>query len=50
MFEFLILVVLYIAASYFWLSMEITDKYPKLKDTVVDKVISYPMTVIGRYL
>ena len=50
MFEFLILVVLYIAVSYFWLSMDITVKYPKLKDTLVDKIISYPMVFIGRYM
>jgi hypothetical protein len=50
MFEFLILVVLYVAASYFWLNMDITTKYPKLKDTIVDKVVSYPMLLIGRFL
>lgn len=50
MIELVFFVFLYVAASYFWITMEITDKYPTLKDGLFDKVISFPMALIGRLL
>lgn len=50
MLEFLILIVAYIGASYLWMAFNVAETHPKVKDTIIDKIMAWPMAFIGRFI
>lgn len=49
MINLLILLLAYVGLSYLW-TIYVQPNYPVVKDTWYDKAISYPMSIVSRFL